>query len=397
MKLTSTPKLSASMSQSSLYQTMGIGLTDTIVLLGHGDGLSINDPYPVTNVGETIAALGSTTNSPLTFGIMDAYLSGARDIWIVPVAPMSEYQPNKTLRDTAYYQTYAARLATAYEVLETWDRGQIVVPLEAPFNSTVDFLLPLADYCAKALTASGQIHLGLLGTTGVIDATMSQAMATDPRLGMLENAGKYVSIFAGDVSIRPEGFDAAHTTSAVAVIAGELSRASLDRSMAYRRLSYVMDTIGPDLDKVSTNTLAEAGINLVGRNIRGRRGAAFEVVPFSDNTLALEGSDYWSLVQMRLISVISSTVRDISQVGTGTISYNLFRDRVRDYLADLASRNVIKDYKLHIDRHPTDRYRVLVDIDIRPYFGVREINVPIDISPEEVTGSRWSITDEGTF
>lgn len=403
MKLTSAPRLSASMQESPLYAAMGVGFTDRLFLLAHHgtwnddigdlDGpIKLNDPYPVSSMQQAVDDLGADTDSPLLLALMEAYYSGARDIWLVAVAPMyldntatptMEYEPDFTLRGIAYYTQYRDRLNATYEILKYWDIAQITVPVDAPFNSTVDFLGPLVNYCMEGLNLSGDIHLGIMGTRGTIDTAMVNALVSDGRLAYTElgQAGKFVSVFAGDGTYQLKELPFHHTSSLAVGIAAELTQLPLDRGLTYHRLRNVIHTVGPDLPHADINRLAEARINYVGRNIRGRRNNSFEVIPFTDNTLAWDGSDYWSLAQTRLVSVVSAQIRSLGMRRLGTIGYDLFRKDVEDYLINLANDNMIRGYELDIRRDQTDRNKVLVDVELLPYFGVREIYAHIVVGP----------------
>lgn len=402
MKLTSAPKLSATMRESPLYATMGVGLTDRLFLLAHhgtwsgelGDlegPIKLNDPYPVASVQEAVDALGADTDSPLLLALMEAYYSGARDIWLVAAAPMridgatptSEYESDPTLRDAAYYETYRDRLNATYEILKYWDLAQVTVPVGAPFNSTVDFLGPLINYCTEALTLSGDIHLGIMGTTGTITSSTVDALVSDGRLEheALGQAGKFVSVFAGDGTYQLKELPFHHTSSLAVGIAAELTQLPLDRGLTYHRLRNVLHTVGPDLSHEDVNRLAEARINYVGRNVRGRRNNNFEVIPFTDNTLAWDGSDFWSLAQTRLVSAVSTQIRSLGKRRLGTIGYGLFKQDVENYLLNLATENLIRGYDLNIRRDERAPNTVLVDVELLPYFGVREIHAHISVGP----------------
>lgn len=389
MKLTSAPKLTASMSESPLYQAMGMGYTDNVFLVGHDSSLPLNEPFPVSSMQDAVDALEANIDSPLLLALMEAYYSGARDIWLVAAAPLEEYEPDPESRDASYYQNYQSALIEAFDTLKYWENAQITVPLEAPFNSTVDFLGPLVNYCAEAFALSGEVHLGLLGTRGIITDEDVPAFLGDGRLGLnasgvsvLGEAGKFVSVFVGDGTYQLKELPIHHTTSVVAGLAGEMSQLPLDRGLTYHKMRNVINTPGPDLSRESINQLAEARLNPVGRNLRGRRrNVPFEVISFTDNTLAWDGSDYWSTVATRLVAAVSAEVRSLGVRRLGTIGYDLFRKDVEEYLLNLGAQNVIRGYELFIDRDPTDRGRVLVEIVLEPYFGVRDLRVGVVVGP----------------
>lgn len=390
MKLTSAPKLKASMSESPLYRVMGVGFTDRLFLLGHDSSLPLNEPFGVSSMQDAVDALDANTDSPLLMGLLEAYYSGARDIWLVASAPLEEYEPDIEERTDTYYEQYRDRLNATYDMLKYWDIAQMTVPLEAPFNSTVDFLGPLINYCVEAFVLSGEVHLGLMGTRGIIDNDTVEALINDPRLGLnnegqsiLGEAGKFVSVFLGDGTYQLKELPMHHTSSVVAGIAGEMSQLPYDRGMTFRKLRNVINMTGTDLSRENINRLAEARLNPVGRNILGRRGNPFEVVAFTDNTLAWDGSDFWSTVATRLVSAVSMEIRSLGQRRLGSIGYDLFRSELEDYLLNLADENIIRGYDLHVERDPVERGRVHVNVVLEPYFGIREVRVGTVVGPAQ--------------
>ena len=92
MSLIGRPTLRGSMRESPLYQTMGLGLTEPVFLVGHSDALELNDPYRVTTIQEAINKFEAATDSPLLRGLLEAYYGGARDIYLVAAAPMGDYE-----------------------------------------------------------------------------------------------------------------------------------------------------------------------------------------------------------------------------------------------------------------------------------------------------------------
>lgn len=415
------PQLVASMHESPLYGIMGAGLTDAIFLLGHADGLELNTPYQVTSIrgamrdmnfgestpveinwdgepvvwnGETATAEGPLgRESPLLRAMLEVYFAGARDIWLVAVAPMSEYEPDLSNRDTAYYQMYKDRLDDTYDILSKWDTPQLIVPLEAPFNSTVDFLGPLAKHCYETtfslrdpevegyLKEERQIQIGILGTRGAIEQADIDAMIQDGRLDKLGNAGRHVLIFVGDVMFNFAELQLGHTTSAAAVVAAEIAQLPLNRGMTHRILNNVITTNGADLTTEQIEALANAKLNPVGRSTLGKRGNSFQVIAFTDNTLAQRGSDYSTLPILRLTAKVSNRIKAIGMTHIGMVGEGTFKRQVDDYLMGLAETDIIRGYQLSITRAPDDLYRLIVDVVLTPYGSLRQIHVPVTVGP----------------
>lgn len=381
--LKTAPTLKATMKESALYRTMGVGTTDRIFLIGHADGIPLNDPYPVADMQDAVNALGADTNSPLLRGLFEAYFAGARDMWLIAAAPMSEYEPDLALRDTAYYQTYYDRLNVTYSIIEQWDMAQITVPIEAPFNTNVDFLGQLVVHCANSSTISGSVHLGFIGTRGVLTPAMVNAMSNDARIPRLQDAGKLVTIFAGDVVYNFPEMEGTHTASGVVAAAAAFAQLPLNRGLTYRSLRNVVGPVGPDLSKDQIEQLAQAKINPIIRTVKGKRGTSYEAVIASDNTLAMDGSDYWSLAQMKLVSSVSASIRELGKKQLGGIGLVMFKNDVIQYLNGLFQADVLRNYTIDIKRDPIDRTKVLVYLTLSPYLGLRQIFVQIEVGPSQ--------------
>jgi hypothetical protein len=110
---------------SFIYANMGVGATDRVFLIGHADGLSLNDPLQVADMQEAINILGADQRSPLLRALLEVFNTGGRDIWLVASAPMNEYVENYWMTDSYqkmngvdlnFYERYYQRLETTYAV-----------------------------------------------------------------------------------------------------------------------------------------------------------------------------------------------------------------------------------------------------------------------------------------
>lgn len=392
----SAPSLSGTMRESPLYQAMGNGLTDRVFLLGHSDGLELNDPYRVMSVQEAVNVLQANVASPLLRGLIETYYSGCRDIHIVAVAPMSEYVGDVihrndvhndatpgALEGTTFYQRYHDRLQTTLNMLLEWDLPQVIVPLEASFLNagSVDFLTQLTVHCANAFASTGVLRIGFLGCRGTLDDAAVEALVADERLTTQGSAGKFVAIIAGEGLINVSELPTIYATSPVASIAGELSSMRLDRGLCYHRLQNVIGTTHPDLRKGQIERLAQAKVNPLIRLPVGRRGASFQTALATDNTLGQDGSDYWSLLQVRLISKALDRLRAIGRSSIGTASLADVKGAVNDYFLRLVSENTIRGFSAYVRKDDFDRGKVLIDVSVKPFFGLREIRFGATIGP----------------
>ena len=370
--------LTSSMYEVPTFQRVGSGTTDTIVLLGHADNLTLMEPYQVTDLNQVMNAIDDRS-SPLARGILEAYHAGARDFWVMAVDTMDNYEQELEDREAEYYETYATALQAAYDLLLQHDMAQIIVPLDAPFNSTVDFMTPLVNYCAERYAISNGICLGMLGTRGEMTEGLMEQMAQDPRLALYGEFGKFVGVFTGDCVFTFRELGQTHTNSVVASAAGLLASGPLDRGLTGRKIAHAYATVGRDVTTLEAMTAAEAGINVTTRNYKGKRGTPFQVRIETDNTLSSSGSDFWSFAQMRLTSRVANEVRAMGRRVLGTVNFGTFKGEVEKYLLNLVSRNLLRGYTFDAARSQNDVYKVEVNIVLRPYFGIREIYVPIQV------------------
>ena len=384
MSLLSIPSVTGSMYVSSSYGAMGQGLTDRIFIVGHGDGLELNDPYHVTDIAAACKALNLDSTSPIIRTMLEVYYGGGLDIWLVAAAPMSEYIEDPAQRDTAYYQTYADRLEVTYSLLEFWDLVQILVLTEAPFYDakSVDFVNPLIRHCETSFNVTGSIRVGLVGTR--VGSALSQFdidnMINDSRIGNWGSGGKFVSILAGEGTYSFAEMPASYTGSVIGAAAANMATLDLKLSLVYKTLPGIVKPIGI-LTKSMMSQLAEAQINPISMTSIGARGTPYQLVMMTDNTLALPGSDFWSLGQIRLIMAIISQLELSARRSLGTIGYGQYKYDNKSFMDTLQASGYLKKYTLDISRNPIDSNGIIISVSVTPYFDLRQISFTTTIGP----------------
>lgn len=425
------PKLTGVMRESPAYTNMGLGITDRLVLLGHADGLDYYDPYLALNLQDVVNQLEADTDSPLLRGLFEAYYSGARDIWVMPVAPMDEYVAEPSARLVAgagrgstswadlditglyekvnrsrnyrgaapvtaptesnwdnfnFYERYWHRLEIAYEFLLAQDIPQIVTPIEALFNAGgVDFLDQLANHCSDALASTGAIRIGLLGTrTDVINNTVTEVVTeimADSRLNVDNDAYKFVAVIVGEASITMTEFPVAYTAPASTSVAGRLANLPMAQSIIYKNLPVIAAPAGPDLTVTQIQQLTEAKLNPIVRTTKGRRGEPFQSVVLTDNTMGATGTDFWTIGQIRLLMHVVDRVRAIGYQYVGSVDFVSFKAKVERLMLDLLSKDHIRGYGVQVTRSPNDPNSVLVDLSVTPYLSVRQLTFTTEVGP----------------
>lgn len=379
------PSLTGIMIENSSYRVLGVGSTDRIFLLGHGDGININDPYQVIDIYAAVKALGGDSTSPLLRGLLELYYGGSRDIWLIAVAPMNEFILDPAQRTDSYYSNYAVQLQVAYDLLLQWDLPQILIPMEAPFNTNTDFLTPLAQHCSDSLDLTGELCIGILGTRKNTPLTYDEVinMGNDPRIQNINNIsdiGKFVSVFVGEGTINLQEMPGSYVCSMATSVGCMLSQSALNQSIVYKSFSNIIDTIG-SLDNSQISYLVNAQLNPVAKTTIGNRGTNFQVVAFSDNTIGQPGTDYWSLCQLRLVQQVIDYVRALGKRFLGSIGYIQLQRDVQTFMEGLVSSVIIRGFSLNISRDPTNRSQASVNISITPYFGLRNITFTMTVGP----------------
>jgi hypothetical protein len=112
------------------------------------------------------------------------------------------------------------------------------------------------------------------------------------------------------------------------------------------------------------------------------RGAGFNTVLATDITQAPPGSDYWSVVQMRLVARIIRDMRVLGNFAVGTTHYTMLQEKIKTYFRGLQQRDYLKDYTFDLQRDPLDPGRLTLDIVLWPRLGLNDIRFKVFVGPE---------------
>lgn len=421
--LTDPPRLVGKMRESNQYDVLGVGLTDTIFLVGHGDGIGINSPFRVENIQEAVDALGADINTPLLRGMLEAYNAGARDIWLVAAAPMSEYISHDPADDSAryvtrdewggenWYERYRTRLETTWDYLLEWEIIEYVVVLEAGLESGVNFFDDMVWNCYTRFKNTGFPSVGVMGTqmgawsqdeldalltvqpiAGVgsfqKDDFLDYIQATeglDTRTEVEDNIPyKFGMIIFGEGTFTLPQVPRSYVNSPIAAVIGALSASPLNRGITYLNIPHMVSPVGNDLSYEQQQTLAQHRINPLIRKVAGKRGLPYKCVIATDNLFMPDGSDFWSVVAIRLVAKVIQEIKLLGNQAIGTIAYDTFKRQVEDLLKLITSNGSVRDYKLNIYRRPAyqdPNQTVLVSVGLTPYFGVRDLIFQVEVGP----------------
>lgn len=419
------PRLYGKMRESHRYEIMGVGETDTIFLVGHADGIGINSPYQVKNVKEAVSVIGGDISCPLLRAMLEAYNAGARDIYLVAAAPMSEYVPFNSVdqserfveRDVwggmTFYERYKARLETTYAKLLEWEIIELLVPVEAAFHNSggVNFLDDLVFNCYQRFVDTGFVSIGILGTQmgawtdSDIEAMknnevvlgmgsfskddflayISDTRGSDVAAEVEENLPyKFGMVVFGEGNITLPQVPNAYTGSVAATAAGALSRAALHMGLTYKELPNISNPVGNDLPTETVKDLARLRINPFIRKVQGRRGRPYKAVLATDNLFTADGSDFWSITQMRLVGKVINEVKLLGNSAIGGIAYETFQRQVEEMLKIMVQSNTLKGFDLDFYRAPIEEdanRTVYITLNLYPYNGVRELSFVVEVGP----------------
>lgn len=401
---------SAVINYKPIYQELNQSNTSTVLLLGHADGIELNNPVRIRSVQSAIDLLGADLDSPLLRGVFDAYEAGARDIIICAVAPMSEYvyKPADRISSTiifdlsaatpssyTFYEKYYQRLATTYSIISELDFIDYIVPLETSILGTggVDFITQLATYLNNFHNDTGYVQLGVIGSrSNGISSTDVEELASNPIFtnkftqynidgSIASDMGRFVIPVYGEVIYQHAQLKRSYPSSMAAAFSGMLSSAPMNIGLIRTRVKGATSVFGADLSQVELDRLDSLGINTVYRGKKTRRFVPFEVYISNENTMANKLSTLSKASQMRLVARVVSEVRGFSYDAIGKFGYDKVVSKVRDYLNSLKKNNIILDFAFNVEISQETSGKLIFHIELLAALGLRQINFAISTGP----------------
>lgn len=383
--------------------------TNSVLLMGHSDGVELNQIIRINSIQEATNLLGANTSSPLLRGIHDAFSCGSKSIFIMAVAPMSEYIDDISQRLTDmpiffsaetnsnlnFYEKYYERLAVSYDIAKGLDFIDIIVPLEVSMINTgsVDFIAQLALHCYSFNDTTGYVQIGIIGSknNGTKDTDI-QLLEQNTRLvnkfttysisGEIESdIGRYVVPVYGELTFNHIGFGKSYTSSAAAAFAGMMSSTPVYNGMIRKRIPGAYSVYGSNLSADSLTRLDNLGVNTVYRTRKALRGNPYEVNISNDYTLANKNSSFTKAPQMRLVAMVITEIKAIANDGLGKNAEEKVISQVKSMLDMLVATRAIKDYKLQSYGSKTERGTLIFEINLVSSLGLKNINFSIITGP----------------
>jgi hypothetical protein len=404
------PTTGASISKRPIFDSLEEYYnTNSILFIGHSDGIELNQIIKINSIQEATNLLGANTSSPLLRGIHDAFSCGAKSIFMMASAPMSEYIEDisqrlidmpilfsaETNSNVNFYEKYYERLAVSYDTAKGLDFIDIIVPLETSMINTgsVDFIAQLAVHCYSFNNATGYVQMGIIGSknNGTKDSDV-QLLEQNTRLvnkfttysisGEIESdIGRYIIPVYGELTFNHIGFGRSYTSSAAAAFAGMMSSTPVYNGIIRKRIPGAYSVYGSNLSGDSLARLDNLGVNVVYRTRKALRGNPYEVNISNDYTLANKNSSFTKAPQMRLVAMVITEIKAIANDGIGKNAEDKVISQVKAMLDMLVSTRTIKDYKLQSYGSKTERGTLIFEINLVSSLGLKSINFSIITGP----------------
>lgn len=392
------------------YEDLAGSNTATILLIGHADGIEINNPIKIKSMQSAIDLLGADLKSPLMRGVFDAYAAGARDIIICAAAPMLEYISDYSSRTTSttifdleaatptsqtFYEKYYDRLEQTYSLIKDLDFIDIIVPLETSIINTggIDFITQLADYCADFHNSTGYVQIGIIGSrSGGLSASDVELLEDNLVLtnkltqynssgSIVSDSGRFVVPVYGEAVFQHPQIKTSYVSNLAASVAGMMASTPLDMALIRTRVPGATYVYGSDLSQQEFRRLENIGVNTIYRGKKTRRSVPFEVYLSNEFTLAKSNNTLNKATQMRLIAAVVNQVREYSYQAIGRFGYDLLVDKVKSYLLKLKSDKIIIDFSLNIEVKSTSTANIIFYIELLSSLGLRKVDFSIATGP----------------
>jgi hypothetical protein len=392
------------------YEDLKSSNMQSVLLVGHADGIELNSPVKIRSVQHAIDLLNGDENSPLLRGVFDAYGAGARSIFICAAAPMFEYVQDYDQRLVAvdyfdftlpdpvsqtFYQRYHSRLAETYSVLSQLDFIDIIVPLEASIISTgeVDFISQLSNYLDNFHNETGYVQIGIIGsrTKGVsvsdIDLLEQNTVIANKltelnSLGqVVSDKGRYVVPVYGEAVFSHSHLNFSYTSSVAAAVAGLTASNPLNFGMIRKRIPGAISLFGSTLTNADMIRLEQIGVNTIYRSNKARRSQPFEVYLTNDFTMASLNSTFSKLPQMRLVSYLASKVKGYGYDALGKFGYDKITSSVSSLLNSMKKDKIIVDFEFKAKTDPSDKGVIILYINVISSLGLKKINLSLAAGP----------------
>jgi hypothetical protein len=380
----------------------------TLLLIGHADGVELNQPFRVKTIQHAIDTLKADFNSPLLRGILNAYAAGATDIVACAAAPMYEYIDDFNYRlrsgnvfdyqgnltNKTFYQRYYERLEQTYFAIRELDFIDIIAPLQASIIRTgdYDFITQLAQYCYDFNNETGFVQMGVIGsrTNGFNSSDielMEQNSVLVNKLTTYSNGfissdiGRFVVPVYGECLYSHPQIRYTYTDSVCASYAAMLASNGLGSSLIRKRIPGAVSVFGSDLSHSQYMRLEDLGVNTIYRGKKTKRNIDFEVYVTNDYTLARTGNTLHKAQQMRLMARLINETKVYASQAIGRLSYDSTSEKIKKMLDGLLSDGAINDYSFNVTVDSLNIGHLIFDIEVLSSLGLKKIDFSLSAGP----------------
>jgi len=327
--MTSYPHhLTITSSVSPDYEIMNKGYTDAICILGFADCAQTlyGDVFPVTDIPAALAAFSGDgiNESSLLKGLIEVYSTGCRDIYLYPIAPMSDYVAPDD-RDAQFWTDLTSWYADALGVLDSYDDIDVLIPYDADIDEG-DYVDQFAAHCQNVV--GSVLRLTYFSYQGDATATF---YGEDYHIILVNGIGTFHF---------PDHFTNDYSSGMAATFAGVVSRIDVPVPPDNRNITTVIlfsSDYEDDEETLETN-----------RVVGFRKTAAYKRV-FNRTltstlsfTRASNSSDFSTLYAVHTIQRLLRQIDKLELVGTASYF-------AQDALRKLFDNWETKDYVLNID------------------------------------------------
>jgi hypothetical protein len=388
------------------FETLEQYKTNSVLLIGHADGLEINNITRIRSIQEAIDLLKADFNSPLLRGVFDAYAAGARDIYICASAPMKEYVEPVSQRNSSipmygyndatpmlmtFYQRYYDRLEESYSIIKNYDYIDIIVPLETSIINTgsVDFITQLALHCQEFHNHSGYIQIGVIGSRN--NGILAEDIATfenntiftnkytmfNPQNEIIGDMGRFVIPIYGELIMNHNFLNISYVSSGSATMAGLISATPVNKSLIRKKAFSVFGLSGISLNQSQVDRLDAVGVNTFIRNNRSRRGNPYQIEVTNDHTLANQNSNYRKVSLIRLASMLINEIQSLTSNTVSKFSSQKAISDVRQMLEFLKQNQIVVDYSFEAYSDSQEKGKLYFDISVVSTLGLKKLSFSI--------------------
>jgi hypothetical protein len=386
----------------SKYEPVNVNDTNSILLIGHTDGIEPFSIYRITSIQDGINKLRADFNSPLLRGLIETYSSGARDIYIMSAGYMSEYvndvelrniktfaddgaTPNEYNNAYSFYEYYFFKLELCYQILRDYEFIDIIVPLETSIVDTngVNFVSQLASHCDYIQNITGEVQIGIIGSRSIstVEENVNELKNKDFEIPTVVNSegviqqdsGKYILLIYGEVIFDHKQMQRTYVGSLAAAMAGTLASTRVDYGLTKKRLPSAFAIYGPALTSQQIKFLAENKINTISNGTRSRRNEIYDVYITSDYTQSIS-ENYSDSSNVRLVAMIINEVQNISRNAIGKFSYDRATRNVDALLNILKSARIIQNYTLDAYADKLEKGKLYFTISVVSVRTLRKIS-----------------------